>query len=290
LIAIIGLLIVIGAIIGGYLMEHGILLLLYQPAEFVIIAGAGLGVILISAPMSTIKLMVQQLSGLTKSGPTTNDYMELMRIIQELLNLSRREGLLALESHVEAPESSEIFKKYPSFHRRHHAVKFFCDTLRLILTGPQIQPHELEALIDMDLEIHHEEQMKPSSIIQTVGDSMPGFGIVAAVLGVVLTMQAISGEIEVVGEKVGAALVGTFLGVLLCYGFFGPLAANLASKVEAEAQYYAALKQVLLAIHNGSSSAVALEFARRTIGNDIRPGFSDIADAAAAASSGGDKR
>lgn len=189
---------------------------------------------------------------------------------------------MTIEPHIEDPYESEIFRRYPSFIKNRHAVDFFCDTLRLILTDPEIQPYDLESLMDLDLDSYREEQLKPSKIIQTVGESMPGLGIVAAVLGVVLTMQAIGGEIEVVGEKVGAALVGTFLGVLLCYGFMQPLSANLAAKVQSEESYFGALKQVLLSFRKGQAPVIAMEFARRSIEHDFRPSFNEVSEAATA--------
>lgn len=287
MINVIGIFVVIAAVIGGYLMEHGQLLLLNQPAEFVIIGGAAIGSVLISTPLKTIKLLIKQLIGFTKSGYSKQDYMDLLMMLYELMNLTRREGLLALESHVEKPEGSEIFKRYPSFMKNHHAIDFLCDTLRLVLTDPEIQAHDIEALMDLDIETHHHEEAKPAQVLQTVGDALPGLGIVAAVLGVVLTMQAISGPVEVIGEKVGAALVGTFLGILLSYGFAQPIASNLAGKVDANGQYYTALKQVLLAFRRGSSPAVAVEFARRSISNDVRPGFTELSEAVRSIKSGG---
>ncbi len=284
---LIGIVVVFGAVIGGYLMEHGNLLLLNQPAEFIIIGGAAIGTMILSSPMKTIKLLIKQLTGITKSGFNRQDYMDLLMMLYELMNLTRREGLLALESHVEKPENSEIFKRYPSFMKNHHAVDFLCDTLRLVLTDPEIQAHDIEALMDLDMETHHHEEAKPSQLLQTVGDALPGLGIVAAVLGVVLTMQAISGPVEQIGEKVGAALVGTFLGILLSYGLAQPLAANIGGKVEAAGQYYIALKQVLLAFRRGSSPAVAVEFARRSISNDVRPSFTELSEAVRSIKSGG---
>jgi len=288
LISIIGLVVVFGAVVGGYLMEHGNLLLLSQPAEFVIIGGAAIGTLLVAQPMKTIKLLIKQLLSVPKGGgPGRQEYMDLLMMLYELMNLTRREGLLALESHVEKPENSEIFKRYPSFMKNHHAVDFLCDTLRLVLTDPEIQAHDIEALMDQDMETHHSEEIRPSQALQTVGDALPGLGIVAAVLGVVLTMQAIGGPVEQIGEKVGAALVGTFLGILLSYGAAQPLAANIAAKVDAGGQYYTALKQVLLAFRRGSSPAVAVEFARRSISNDVRPSFTELSEAVRGIKAGG---
>jgi chemotaxis protein MotA len=210
-------------------------------------------------------------------------------MLYELLNLVRRQGLLALEEHVEEPESSEIFNRYPSVLKNSHAVRFLCDTFRLVITDPDIQAHDMEALIDADVESHHHEEIRPSQALQTVGDTLPGLGIVAAVLGIVLSMQAIDGPIEEIGAKVGAALVGTFLGILLSYGFVQPLATNIAHKVETRGQYYMAMKQVLLAFRRGSSPPVALEFARRSISNDVRPTFTELAEAVRNITSGGKK-
>lgn len=286
MIAIVGIFVVVGAVLGGYIMEGGSLLVLFQPAEFLIIGGAALGAMLVGTPMKTLKLMTGQLLRLPANGPSSRDYLDLLLMLYELLNLTRREGLLALENHVEHPDESDILKKYPSFVRNHHAVHFLCDTLRLILTDPDVQAHDLEALMDVDLETHHEEQSKPSKVLQTIGDALPGLGIVAAVLGIVITMRAIDGPPAEIGHKVGAALVGTFLGVLLSYGFMQPLATNLATKADAEGRYYLALKQVLLAFHKGCAPAVSVEFARRSIYSDVRPSFTQLDEAFRAAKSG----
>lgn len=286
MLAIVGILIVIGCVVAGYLWEGGNLKVLLQPAELLIIGGAAAGTMLIGNPIRSLKDMVGQLAGIMKGGPSQKEYLDLLLMLYELLNLTRREGLLALESHVEHPEESEILKKYPSFSKNHHAVAFLCDTLRLILTDPDIQAHDLEALMEVDLETHHEEALKPSKILSITGDAMPGLGIVAAVLGVVITMGAIDGPPAEIGEKVGAALVGTFLGILLSYGFMQPLSSNLAGKADSEGRYYLALKQVLLAFHKGCAPAVSVEFARRSITSDVRPGFSQLDEAFRAAKSG----
>ena len=286
MIAIVGIGVVIFSIVGGYLAEGGHLLLLFQPAELLIIGGAALGALLIGTSPSTLKKMTGQLAGLPKTGPSGQEFREMLLMFADLLNLSRRDGMLSLENHVEKPEESDIFKKYPTFLRNHHAVSFVSDTLRLILTDPDIQPHDLEALMDVDIETHHEEETKPSRVLQVIGDSLPGLGIVAAVLGIVITMGAIDGPPSEIGEKVGAALVGTFLGVLLSYGFVQPIANNLANKADAWGRYYLGLKQGLLAFHKGCPPAVAVEFARRTIYSHVRPSFSEL-EAAVRASRGG---
>lgn len=289
MLALVGLFVVFGSVLGGFIMSGGSVMLLIHVSEIIIIGGAAVGTLLVAQPMKTIKLLMKQLMSFTKGGPGRQEYMDLLMMLYELMNLTRREGLLALESHVEKPENSEIFKRYPSFMKNHHAVSFLCDTLRLVLTDPEIQAHDLEALMDLDMDTHHHEEAKPAAALSTVGDALPGLGIVAAVLGVVLTMQAIGGPVEEIGHKVGAALVGTFLGILLSYGLAQPLAANIAGKVEEEGQYYTALKQVLLAFRRGSSPAVAVEFARRSISNDVRPGFTELSEAVRGIKSGGKK-
>ncbi len=276
MIAIVGIAVVVCAIVGGYLMEGGAMLVLLQPAEFLIIGGAAFGALLIANRPSILKRLARQLGYLTKGGPTRKDYLDLLVMLFELLTLARKDGLVALESHVEAPAKSAILKKYPSFLRNCHAVSFMADTMRLIISGAGVEAHDLEALMDIDLETDHEESSRPSRILQVTADSLPGLGIVAAVLGIVITMRAIDGPAAEIGKKVGAALVGTFLGVLLSYGFVQPLANNLAARASEEGRYCIALKQVLLAFHKGALPAIAVEFARRSIYSDARPGFTEL--------------
>jgi chemotaxis protein MotA len=257
-------------------MEGGHLMVLFQPAEFVIIGGAAFGAILIGNGPKVLKILFSQLMSLQKSGPSKRDYLDMLVMLYELLNVARKDGVVALESHIEHPEDSAVIKKYPSFANNRHAVEFLADTMRLIISGSGIPPHDLEALMDVDLETHHEEKSKPFKVLQVTGDALPGLGIVAAVLGIVITMGAIDGPPEEIGHKVGAALVGTFLGVLLSYGFVQPLANNLSNKTDEQARYFLALKQVLLAFHKGSVAAIAVEFARRSIYTDVRPGFTEL--------------
>ncbi len=287
MIAFAGIGVVIAAILGGYLMEGGKILVLFQPAEFLIIGGAIFGAVIIGNGPKVLKTLIAQLAGITKSGPTKQDYLDMLVMLYELLTVARRDGIMALESHIEHPEQSAIISKYPSFAKKHHAVSFLADTMRLIISGSGVQAHDLDALMDIDLETHHEESSKPSKVLQVAGDSLPGLGIVAAVLGIVITMGAIDGPMEEIGHKVGAALVGTFLGVLLSYGFVQPLSNNLAEKADEDGRYYLALKQVLLAFHKGCVAAIAVEFARRSIYADARPGFTELESACRAAKSGG---
>ena len=205
-----GILLVLGAVLGGYRMEGGEVGVLIQPAEIVIIMGAALGSVLISTPL---KVIIQILQSLTKvlTGATVSkgQYFELLSVLYELFQMARKDGQLALEPHIEDPEKSSLFTKYPGFIKNHHAVHFLADTARVILAGG-VAPHDLEALMDTDIETHHEESAMPSAVLSKVGDAMPGLGIVAAVLGIVITMGAINGPPEEIGHKVGAALVGTF--------------------------------------------------------------------------------
>jgi chemotaxis protein MotA len=278
MIAIIGIFVVTGAVIAGYIMEKGHLMVLFQPAEFLIIGGAALGSLLIGTPLKVLKEIISQISKLLGSGPGKKDYVNLLVMMYELFNVARKDGLVGLESHIEHPKESAVFSRYPHFIRNSHALNFLSDTMRLIIMGG-VPENDLEAMMDLDLETHHHDKSKPSSSLSRIGDSLPGLGIVAAVLGVVITMGAIGGPPEEIGHKVGAALVGTFLGVLLSYGYVQPLAANLNTLNEMESKYYICLKQGLLAFHKGFASLIAVEFARRIIPSDIRPSFSEIEEA-----------
>jgi chemotaxis protein MotA len=278
MLTIVGFIVVICAVIGGYLMEGGQLLVLFQPAEFLIIGGAALGALLVSTPLSVLKELIRQAKASLGSGYRKEDYVNQMVMLYEIFNIARREGLVGLESHVERPQESEVLKRYPTFLKNHHAVSFMADTMRLIITG-SVQPHELEALLDVDLETHHDEKDTPPSMLMTIADSLPGLGIVAAVLGVVITMAAIGGPPEEIGEKVGAALVGTFLGVLLCYGFVGPLANSIKAYNKSDAVFLQCLKQCLLAFCKGLPPSIAVEYGRRSIPSEIRPTFLEVEDA-----------
>ncbi len=273
---IVGFLVVIGAVFGGYLLEHGIIGVLIQPAEFVIIGGSALGTILISTPlnvlMNLLKSCIKVLSG--ASIPKAA-YVELLTLIYDLGQTVRKDGQLALESHMENPHSSSIFSKYPTFLKRHHAVDFLADTGRIIVMGG-VPPYEIEALMDADIETHHEESARPVSVLTKVGDAMPGLGIVAAVLGIVITMQVIDGPPQEIGHKVAAALVGTFLGILAAYSFIQPFATSLETINQNEARYLQCLRAGLMALARSMPPVMAVEFARRTIFSDVRPSFKEM--------------
>jgi chemotaxis protein MotA len=278
MLALVGFLVVLGAVVGGFIMEGGHPLALNQPAEFLIIGGAAIGMLLIGTPITTLKRMIRQILGLTKSGPQKSDYVELLVLMYEIFNVARRDGVIALESHIERPHESEILNKYKRFINDHFAVAFFCDTVRSITTGA-VPGHELDEIMDLDLDSHHGEEETPTGILTKVGDAMPGFGIVAAVLGVVITMGAIDGPPEEIGHKVGAALVGTFLGILASYGFIQPMALNIEQKTNEALGYYRCLKQGLLGFNRGYVPSFVAEFARRGISPEVRPSFKEVEDA-----------
>ncbi len=278
MLALVGFAVVILAVIGGFVLEGGHPLALNQPAEFMIIGGAAMGMILIASPIRTFKKMVSQVLTLTKAGPSKADYVDILVMMYEIFNVARRDGVIALESHIESPRESEILSKHKRFIEDDFAVAFFCDTVRSITTGA-VPGHELDEVMELDMEAHHADSGAPMGILEKVGDSMPGFGIVAAVLGVVITMGAIDGPPEEIGHKVAAALVGTFLGILACYGFIQPVVMNVQKKNAEDLGYFMCLKQGLLGFNRGYVPSFIAEFARRGISPDVRPTFKEVEDA-----------
>lgn len=276
---IIGFLVVFFSVIGGFVMEGGHVLVLFQPAEFLIIGGAMIGSIIVSLPIKTLKLLISQIKGALGGSPAEKEsYTRLLVMLYEIFQVARKDGLVGLESHVEHPHESPILSRYPEFLANHHLLDFFADTMRLIQSGV-VPAHDLEALIDTDLEVHHEEVGKPPAALSKVADSLPGLGIVAAVLGVIITMGAIGGPPGEIGHKVGAALVGTFLGILMCYGFVGPLATNIENVNFENAQCYQIIKHALMGFHKGMAPSIAVELGRRSVSSDIRPGFIELEEA-----------
>jgi chemotaxis protein MotA len=273
--AIIGLVVVFGAVVGGFLMEKGQLLVLVQPSEMVTIGGAALGTLLIANPLDIIKAMIAGVLGVLKGSPFTKArYLDTLKMMFEFLNKVRKEGLIAVEADVEKPAESEIFKKYPAFIKDHHAEAFVCDTLRMAITGG-IEPFDMDQMMELDMEVHHHEATQPIAALTTVADALPGLGIVAAVLGVVITMGALSGPPEEIGKKVAAALVGTFLGILMCYGVVGPISANMTKIADAQNEYLHVLRVLMLSFLKGNAPLLAIEMARRAIPAHIRPSFSE---------------
>lgn len=273
---IIGILIVMGCVVAGYAMHGGNFAVLIQVNEFVILGGAGLGSFLAANGMKNVQAAIKAVLGLLKPDPFTKQaYLDLLKMMYLLFNVARKEGLLGLEPHIENPETSEIIKTYPSFLANHHATAFFCDTMKVVLTGA-VGPHDLAEMMEIDLEIAHKEQNTPAEAVQTVGDAMPGFGIVAAVLGVIITMGHIGGEAAEIGHSVAAALVGTFLGILLAYGVFAPIARAMQLRLESEGQYMNCIRFALFSFARGESPITCVEFARRNIEPSVRPGFVEM--------------
>lgn len=276
MIILIGSIIVLGAVVGGFVLEGGALRTLNQPAEFIIIAGAALGALVIMSPkkvlMDIIKKLIEALKG-TPYGKTA--YEELLKALYELFLLGRRNGMIALEEHVMNPESSSIFTKYPTFINNHHAVEFLCNGLRPIIDG-KIKPDQLKLLMDVELEAMENEHHAPVNVLTKAADSMPGFGIVAAVMGIVITMGAIAGPVEEIGHKVGAALVGTFLGIFLSYGFMNPLAVNIEFVNASEMAYTQCIAASVVGFASGMAPIMAVEVARRGLSTDVRPSAEEL--------------
>ena len=274
--AIIGILLVFASVIGGFLMEKGQILVLLQPAELLIIAGAGTGTLLAANPAHIIKAIAGALGGVLKGSPFNKErYLSTLKMMYQFLNKVRKEGLLSVEMDVEKPEDSSIFKNYPEFLADHHAREFVCDTLRMAITGG-VEPFDMDQMMELDMDVHHHEATQPVISLSTVADALPGLGIVAAVLGVVITMGSLGGPQEEIGRKVAAALVGTFLGILLCYGMVGPLASHMGKIVDDEHAYYHVLRVVMLSFIKGISPILAVEMGRRAIPEHLRPTFQEM--------------
>jgi chemotaxis protein MotA len=257
-------------------MEHGKFLVLMQPAELLIILGAAIGTLVVANPLPLLIRIGQGLAGIFAGGAYTKAfYLTNLKMLFELYNHARKAGTAKIEEEVDNPEKSPIFSKYPDFMKSHHAVAFLCDTLRMACSGG-VDPMDIDNMMEADLEVHHREAGEPVSALATMADALPGLGIVAAVLGVVITMGSLGGPKEEIGHKVASALVGTFLGILLCYGVFGPLAAAMGKQIEAEANYYSFLRIAALAFVKGMSPILAVELARRSIPSEVRPSFKEM--------------
>jgi len=276
---IIGLVVVFACVFGGFAMVGGPFGVLIQPAELVVIGGAALGALIISAPGAIRGQVIGAFSkafGGSIAGKA--DYIELLKLQYEVFSYIRKNGAVSLDEHVNEMEKSAIFSKYPSFMKNHHAVDFFRDALRQIVNGTA-SPEELDLLLDTELETHHEEAHIPIRLIQTTGDALPGLGIVAAVLGIIVTMGHLDGGPEEIGHHVAAALVGTFLGVLLSYGVMGPIATTVEMQETSNAKYLKCIKEGVIASLRGAAPIVAVEFSRKAIFSASRPS-GDETDAA----------
>ncbi|MGN6740578.1 flagellar motor stator protein MotA [Dyella sp.] len=274
--AIIGTLVVLVCVTGGYLLSHGHLLALWQPYELLIIGGGALGAFLIANPAAIVKKSFMGALGLVK-GPTykQQDYVDLLSLLYDIFSVARKEGLLGLEQHIEDPQASPIFSAYPRLVREHHLIEFLTDCLRLMVSG-SMNAHELEPLLDFELETHHREAEAPAMAVAKAADALPGFGIVAAVLGIVTTMSQLTGDTSQIGEHIAGALVGTFLGILLCYGFIGPLGSAMENRVQEDSRAFECVKVALIANLRGYNPKVAVEFARKSLSAQARPSFSDF--------------
>ncbi len=274
--SIVGIVVVIGAVIGGFLMEKGNLAVLVQPAEFVTIAGAAVGTVLAANPIHILKGVLAGLIGvLGGSKFPRKRYLDSLKMMFDIFNKARKEGLVSIEADIEEPGKSPIFSKYPTFTKDHHALDFVCDTMRMAITGG-VTPFDVDQMMELDMEVHHHSAMLPTNALNSMADALPGLGIVAAVLGIVITMGALGGPPAEIGHKVAAALVGTFLGILLCYGVVGPLASNMSKSVDEEHAYYHVLRVVLLSFIKGTSPILAVEVGRRAIPAHVRPNFTEV--------------
>ncbi|MBM3879961.1 MAG: flagellar motor stator protein MotA [Verrucomicrobia bacterium] len=276
MIILLGALIVTASVIGGFLMAHGKLFTLLQWAEFVVILGSAFGAMVTMSPKKVLldlfKLTLKALKGAPYNKAA---YEDLLKALYELFMLGRRNGMIALEEHVMNPQNSPIFSKYPSFLKNHHAVEFLCNSLRPIIDG-KIKPDQLKLILDIELESRQAEHHAPVNVLTRTADSMPGFGIVAAVLGIVVTMGSIGGPVDMIGKHVAAALVGTFLGILVCYGYLSPLAMNLEFLGAAEFAYAKCIADSVVGFAHGMAPIMAVEVARRGLSSDVQPSADEL--------------
>ena len=282
MLVIVGIVVVFGCVFGAYAVHGGHLGVLWQPSEFVIILGAGVGALIIGSTKTGLKAVGAAFKRAFK-GPVYKkaDYVELLSVLYQLFRLAKTKGMLALEQHVEKPDESTLFAQFPKFQHDHHAVEFLCDYLRMMTLGTE-NPNEVETLIDAELETHHAELHVGSHSIQSMADALPALGIVAAVLGVIHTMGSITEPPEILGPLIGAALVGTFFGILMSYGVFAPLATIVSATDTADAKYYQCIKAGLLAHMQGYPPAVSVEFARKVLWSTERPSFYEVEQAVSA--------
>jgi chemotaxis protein MotA len=276
MISIIGIVIVFAAVLTGFMMEKGPVAVLMQPSEFVIIGGAAIGTLLAANPIHTIKKVASGLKDIVGGSKFSKSrYIDSLKMMFTLFNKARKEGLAGIEGDVEDPGKSPLFSKYPAFLKNHEIRDFVCDTMRTALTGGA-SPFDVDQMMELDMEVRHTGANNPVSALSTMADALPGLGIVAAVLGVVVTMSALGGPPEEIGHKVASALVGTFLGILLCYGMVGPLATNLSKLADDEHAYLYVLRVVMLSFIKGMSPLLAIEMARRAIPEHVRPSFQEV--------------
>ncbi|MGE0755958.1 MAG: flagellar motor stator protein MotA [Pirellulaceae bacterium] len=272
MLVIVGSIVVIASVLGGFTMAGGDVHALIHPSELVTIGGAALGALITMSPRKVLVDLLRGVLSCLKGSPfQRRAYEELFKLMYELLKQARYNGLLALESHLSAPEQSQIFTKYPAIARNHHVQKFICGSLSLVVDG-SVTPEQLPELLETELRAMEEEHHGPLNVLTKTADGLPGFGIVAAVMGIVITMGSIDGPVEEIGHKVGAALVGTFLGILLSYGFFAPLAVQMEFLGAAEMAFYRTISTMICGFASNKSPKIIIEQARRGTPTDVRPG------------------
>ncbi len=276
MLVLLGVFVVTASVFGGFLLEKGNLSVLIQPAELIIIFGAVIGSLFISSPPKVVSVIFKNMALIVKSKSNNKEkYLELLTLLYQLFSKIRKEGLISIESDIENPDKSAIFSKYSSVLANNIHLNFICDNLKVIITT-NVPPHELDNLMDLEIETRYHEAMIPSRSIAKIADALPGLGIVAAVLGVVLTMGKIDQPPAILGHSVGAALVGTFLGVLMSYGFVGPMATNLEFRVGEDDTCFKVIKIATVAFVGGSPPQMAVEFGRRAIPGGERPSFDEL--------------
>ncbi|PKO93777.1 MAG: flagellar motor stator protein MotA [Betaproteobacteria bacterium HGW-Betaproteobacteria-1] len=275
---IIGYIVVLGAIFGGYALAGGHLGALWQPLEVLMIGGGALGAFIVGNNAKALKATFKALPSVFKGSKFTKSlYMDLLSLLYEILNKIRKDGMMSIENDVENPESSALFSKYPKLQADHHLMEFVTDYLRLMVSG-NMDAFQIENLMDNEIETHHMEGHVPVHCIARVGDALPAFGIIAAVMGVVHTMENVALPPAELGILIAHALVGTFLGILLAYGFITPLSGLLEQKLEESTKMYQTVKVTLLASLNGYAPAIAVEFGRKVLYSSERPGFNELED------------
>ena len=286
MLVIIGALVVTGCVIGGFMMVGGQPLSLWHPNEIIVICGAALGALILMSPAPVLKAAITNCIAILKPNPySKTTYEELFKALYELFLAGRKNGMIALEEHVNDPSASSIFSKYPSLLKNHHSMEFLCGGLRPIIDG-KIKPDQLKMLLDVELKAMDHDHHKPITVLSKVGDSFPGFGIVAAVLGIILTMGAISGPIEEIGHKVGSALVGTFLGILVAYGYVQPAVTAMEFLGESESEFNKCIASAISSFANGMAPIMAVEVARRGLSASVKPDGESFEDMLKEASKG----
>jgi chemotaxis protein MotA len=277
--SIIGYVIVFGGVIGGFVIEGGPVSILNQPVEFLIIGGAGIGALVVGTPIKVLAALANNLKkAISGNGFSKSDYMELFAMMYEVFSIMRKSGEMALEKDVDDPGNSEVFKKYPKFTGNHAAKSMLLDSLRLVISG-SANADELSHLMDEEIATHEEEARRPAGVLAKTADAFPGLGIVAAVLGVIIAMGSMDQGPEVLGHKIAVALVGTFLGILVCYGILQPLVQKMELLMVEEAKYLECIKTGILAYLHGAAPIIAVEYARRVVFSTERPSAQELEEA-----------